>query len=189
MVFSGGHNRKTEFSYKVDQENYGLSDLCFFLNSLEWKSSWSFSSNQGYSTRMPFISLSFLICGGRFFNFVAVLLHLFHICSMLTTVYFCLIVDQDTPQVLQNIFRIYEEVSGQQINFQKSAMSFSPNIDEDYQDSWEFLLLLVMNVIWVYRLWQVGRRKLCSRWFMIGCGTKLMVGKKNCFHRLERKFS
>ncbi|XP_040372957.1 uncharacterized protein LOC121052298 [Rosa chinensis] len=42
--------------------------------------------------------------------------------------------NQATPQVIKDILCIYEKVSGQQINFQKSALSFSPYVREEYQE-------------------------------------------------------
>jgi hypothetical protein len=44
--------------------------------------------------------------------------------------------------VLKNIFSAYEDISGQQINFDKSCVSFSNNISIDQQEA----LALVLNV-------------------------------------------
>lgn len=85
---------------------------------------------EGFSTLLRFAESSGCLAGVTISRFAPSISHLFYADDSLLF----LTADQDTPQVLKNIFRIYEEVSGQQINFQKSAMSFSPNIDEVYQE-------------------------------------------------------
>lgn len=85
---------------------------------------------EGFSTLFRFAESSGCLARVTISRFAPSISHLFYADDSLLF----LTADQDTPQVLKNIFQIYEEVSGQQINFQKSAMSFSPNIDEVYQE-------------------------------------------------------
>ena len=84
---------------------------------------------EGFSRLLQSAMVRSLLFGVRISRFAPTISHLFHADDSLLF----LEAYQSTPLVLKDILSIYEEVSGQQINLQKSALSFSPNISEEYQ--------------------------------------------------------
>ncbi|KAK9933800.1 hypothetical protein M0R45_020975 [Rubus argutus] len=85
---------------------------------------------EGFSTLLWFSETSGALSGVQISRFTLSILHLFYADDSL--LFF--VVNQETPQVCSIVFRIFEEVSGQKINFQKSAMSFNPNIETDFRE-------------------------------------------------------